>query len=185
MNSKLNLLLRAQQRYHSTSEIPKIDSINPTILLNTERSVSQQLINLQIDYAILKDLRKKSTNKSGNEVLDGMIQELRRLKDRLKYMAKRTGNIDAQVRRRKLLDPSRTDSGFVSDAEGSSDDETLAEERESSGSIVSFAKSNDVGLASRASTTVASAGWLFPLERTPKLIQPEEIWVKEFENVQM
>jgi hypothetical protein len=183
IDNKLNLILRAH--HHSISEFPEISSINPTASLNTDRSASQQLINLEIDYAILKDLRKKSAKESENGVLDSMIQELGRLKYRLKYLAGRAGNMGAQELRLKLLDPHLMDSALTSDAEDGSNGETLQEEFESSSSIVSFTKPDCDSLASTAAVTADSAEWLSPVERVCKVIQPEEIRLEEIEDVEM
>jgi hypothetical protein len=185
IDNKLKFILRNHRHHYSTAESPQMSSIDPTASLNTNRSASQQLINLEIDYAILKDLRKKSAEEREIGVLDSMIQEFELLKYRLEYLAQRAGNMDFQERRLKLLDPHLMDSVLTFPEEDRANGETLQEEFESSGSMVSFTKPDCDNLASTAAVTADSAEWLSPVERVCKVIQPEEIRLEEIEDVEM
>ncbi|KAH8756825.1 hypothetical protein BGZ57DRAFT_997079 [Hyaloscypha finlandica] len=203
MDSKLNLILRAQQRHYSMAEIPTINPIGASTSLDADRSASPQLLDLEVDYSILKKLRKESADDNENKILDSMISDLRRLKNRVKYMAKREGNKAAQKRLRGL-DVDSKDSGVISDGEYSSavedeDEEFVDDEKqeevpneeklgnvlESGDSAVSFMTSDYV---SRASTTTLTADQNEPLSpgrSPPDTTSPGGIHIVEIKDVQL
>ena len=217
MDSKLNLILRAQQRHHSMAEIPTMNSIGvsgPSSSVDTDRSVSQQLLDLDIDYSILKKLRKKCADDDEDKILDSMIYDLRRLKTRVKYMAKRAGNMGAQKRRRN-----RIDSGIGSEAGDAPDDdeedvdedetdetddededheqvvgEVEEEKRSAKGikpvdSTVSFRTclyvAAQVGAASTTGLAATSTEPPSPGETPKGVVQTEEVRIEETQDVEM
>lgn len=201
IDTKLNLILR-QHRHYSMDEITPVIMMGPSkssTSLTVDQAASKQLADLEIDYAILNDLRKKSATESETQALSSMISDLRSLKDRVKNLAERTGNMDAQQRKRGEPAVKHTDPGFVSYPENrfyrdTNDDhdpeeEAVEEERmlikalDSGDSAVAFSDyKSAASTAGRASTSTEP---LSPGEKPKDMFEKDEVRIEEFEDVEI
>lgn len=201
IDTKLNLILR-QHRHYSMDEITPVNMMGPSkssTSLTVDQAASKQLADLEIDYAILNDLRKKSATESEIQALNSMISDLSSLIDRVKNLAERTGNMDAQQRKRGEPAVKHTDPGFVSypenrfyrDANDDHDpeEEAVEEERmlikalDSGDSAVAF--SDYMSAASTAGRASTSTEPLSPGEKPKDMFQKDEVRIEEFEDVEM
>ena len=203
IDTKLNLIMR-QQRHYSMAEITTPNMMGPSkssTSLTVDQDASNQLADLEIDYAILNNLRNRSATESETQVLNNMISDLSNLINRVKYLAERTGNMDAQQRKRREPAVKHTDSGFVSylearsygdtNDEGDPEEEPVEEESmlnkvfDSGDSAVAFKPWDYMSVASTAGNASTSTEPLSPGEKPKDMFQKDEVRIEEFEDVEM
>ncbi len=160
--------------------------------LRVDQAASKQLADLEVDYAILNDLRKRSATESETQALNNMISDLSSLINRVKYLAERTGNMDAQQRKRGEPAVKHTDSGFVSYLEkGDPEEEAVEEESmlnkvlDSGDSAVAFKPWDYMSVASTAGRASTSTEPLSPGEKPKDILRKDEERIEEFEDVEM
>lgn len=169
--------------------------------LTVDQDASKQLADLEIDYAILNDLRKRSATESETQALNNMISDLSSLINRVKNLAERTGNMDAQQRKRGEPAVKHTDSGFVSylenrfygdtNDEGDPEEEAVEEESmlnkvlDSGDSAVAFKPWDYMSVGSTAGRASTSTEPLSPGEKPKDMFQKDEVRIEEFEDVEM